>query len=177
MANLNLVDDDVAATRASFEGLRKQIGLVPNLYRVVGNSPAALQGHLGLAGALGRGVLAAPLREQIALLSAETNGCDYCLSAHSVIGAGAGLDVAAIEAARHGGAAAARDKAALDLARALLANQGRNAQQELAAVKAAGWDDAAIVEIAHHVALNVLTNMVNTLADTPIDFPVRHTGR
>jgi len=177
MSNLNIVGDDVAATRATFEGLKKQIGLVPNLYRVVGNSPAALQGHLGLAGALGRGVLAAPLREQIALLSAETNGCDYCLSAHSVIGVGAGLDPAAIEAARHGDSTVAKDKAALDLARALLANQGRNAQPELAAAKAAGWDDAAIIEIAHHVALNVLTNTVNNLADTPIDFPVRHTGR
>jgi broad specificity phosphatase PhoE len=37
--------------------------------------------------------------------------------------------------------------------------------------------NGAIIEIAHHVALNVLTNTVNNLADTPIDFPVRHTGR
>jgi AhpD family alkylhydroperoxidase len=177
MAKLNIVGDDAAATRATFEGLRGQLGLVPNLYRIVGNSPAALQGHLGLVGALGRGLLPAALRERIALLSAETNGCDYCLSAHSVLGAGAGLSAAAIEAARGGEAEDAKDQAALDLARALLANQGRGAQRELAAAQAAGWDDAAIVEIVHHVALNLLTNSLNNLAETPIDFPLRHTGR
>jgi len=149
---------------------------VPNLFRVVANSPAALQGYLGLSAALGRGVLPAALREQIALLVAQQNGCDYCLSAHAAIGAGAGLDEAAIEDARKGLAGAVKDAAALDLARAVLARQGRGAERELAAAKAAGWDDADIVEIVLHVALNVLTNSVNNLAETPIDFPVRHTG-
>ena len=59
----------------------------------------------------------------------------------------------------------------------MLARQGRGAGVELAAARAAGWDDAAIVEIVLHVALNLLTNSVNNLAETPIDFPVRHTGR
>jgi AhpD family alkylhydroperoxidase len=177
MANLNLVGDDVPATHASFEGARKQLGLVPNLFRVIANSPAGLQGYLGLSGALGRGVLPAALRERIALLIAETNGCDYCLSAHSAIGAGAGLSLAAIEAARLGEAETAKDQAALSLARAVLAGQGRGTTAELATARGAGWDDAAIVEILLHVALNVLTNSVNNLAGTPIDFPPRHTGR
>ena len=177
MANLNLVGDDVAANRATFEGVRKQLGLVPNMFRVIANSPAGLQGYLGLSGALGRGVLPATLREQIALLIAETNGCDYCLSAHSVMGAGAGLSAAAIEAARTGEAETAKEQAALSLARAVLARQGRGAEAELVAARAAGWDDAATVEIVLHVALNLLTNSVNNLAETPIDFPVRHTGR
>jgi AhpD family alkylhydroperoxidase len=177
MAHLNIVGDDIAATRASFEGVRKQLGLVPNLFRVIANSPAGLQGYLGLSGALGRGVLPAALRERIALLIAETNGCDYCLSAHSVMGAGAGLSAAAIEAARTGEAETAQDQAALSLARVVLAQQGRSAEVELAAARSAGWDDAAIVEIVLHVALSLLTNSVNNLAETPIDFPVRHTGR
>jgi uncharacterized peroxidase-related enzyme len=177
MAHLNIVGDDIAATRASFKGVRKQLGLVPNLFRVIANSPAGLQDYLGLSGALGRGVLPAALRERIALLVAETNGCDYCLSAHSAIGAGAGLSAAAIEAARTGEAETAQDQAALSLARAVLARQGRGAEVELATARSAGWDDAAIVEIVLHVALSLLTNSVNNLAETPIDFPVRHTGR
>lgn len=175
MPNLTLIGDDVAATRATFDGLRKQIGMVPNLYRVIGNAPAALAGTLGLAGALARGVLAPALREQIALAVAQANGCDYCLSAHAAIGAGAGLSETAIEAAREGHAADARDTAALTFARAVLATQGRAGPEALRAVRAAGWDDAAVVEIIAHVALNVLTNAVNNVADTPIDFPARTT--
>jgi uncharacterized peroxidase-related enzyme len=176
MTTLPLIADDVAATAATFQGVRKQLGLVPNLFRVVANSPAALQGYLGLSAALGRGVLPAALREQIALLVAQQNGCDYCLSAHAVIGAGAGLDEAAIQAARHGEAMTERDTAALALARAVLAGQGRGAEAALAAAQAAGWDAAAIVEIVQHVALNVFTNSLNNLVGTPIDFPVRSTA-
>ena len=57
MHNLPLIGDDIAATRASFEGVRKQLGIVPNLFRVIASSPAGLQRNLGLSGALGRGVL------------------------------------------------------------------------------------------------------------------------
>lgn len=177
MSNLPLVGDDVAATPATFEGVRKSLGLVPNLFRVIGNAPAALQAYLGLAGALGKGVLPAPRREQIALLAAETNGCDYCLSAHTALGQGAGLTPAAIEAARNGQAADAKEAAALAFARAVLARQGRGTEAALEAVRTAGWDDAAIVEIILHVALNVLTNRVNNVAATPIDFPVQQTRR
>lgn len=175
MAHLNLADDD--ATRPTLEGVRRKLGIVPNLFRVVANSPAALNGLLGLSGALAGGVLPAALREQIALLIAETDACGYCLSAHAAIGAGAGLSEADIEAAREGRAATPKDTQALSFARAVLARQGRAAEAELAAVRAAGWDDAAIVEIIANVALNVFTNTVNSVADTPIDFPVRQLRR
>lgn len=173
MSNLNLVGDDVAATRATFEGVRKSLGVLPNLFRVVANSPAALQAQLGFAGALGRGVLPAKLREQIALAVAEADGCEYCLAAHATLGAGAGLSEADIEAARDGQAADAKDAAALAFARAVLATQGRASGPALAAVREAGWDDAAVVEIIAHVALNVFTNTINNVAATPVDFPVR----
>lgn len=173
MSNIPLVGDDVLATRTTFDGLRKAIGMVPNLYRVLGNSPAALTGTLGLTGALAKGVLPAALREQLAIAVAEQNGCGYCLSAHAMLGAGAGLSEGDIDAARGGHATDVRDTAALGFARAVLATQGRVAPGDLAAVRAAGWDDAAVVEIIAHVALNLLTNSINNVADTPIDFPVR----
>ena len=54
--------------------------------RVLGNSPAALEGYLSLSAAIARGVLPARVREQIALTVAEINDCGYCLSAHALIG-------------------------------------------------------------------------------------------
>ena len=68
------------------QAVEKQLGVVPNLFRLVGNSPAALAGYLGLNGALAKGALEAPTRERIALAIAEVNGCGYCLSAHSYLG-------------------------------------------------------------------------------------------
>jgi uncharacterized peroxidase-related enzyme len=170
MSDLPLVGDDAPATRATFEGVRRKLGMVPNLFRVTANSPAALDGYLGLSGALARGVLPAALRERIALAIAAANRCDYCLAAHAAIGAGHGLVEADIVAAMRGEAAAEKDEAALAFALAVLRGEERAA---LPALRAAGWDDAAAVEIVAHVALNLLTNRLNTLARTPVDFPPR----
>ena len=46
MAKLNLAGDDIAATRAAFDGMRKRLGLVPNRSHVTASSPAGLQGRL-----------------------------------------------------------------------------------------------------------------------------------
>ena len=74
------------ASQPLLQGVQKLLGVVPNLFRMVSNSPAALEGYLGMFGALGKGTLPAPTRERIALAIAELNGCDYCLSAHTYFG-------------------------------------------------------------------------------------------
>jgi hypothetical protein len=38
-------------------------------------------------------------------------------------------------------------------------------------VKAVGYEDAQVVEIVQHVALNVLTNYINVVGQTDLDFP------
>ena len=77
------IEASPAAAQPLLHAVKKQLGVVPNLFRVVGNSPAALEGYLGLNGALGKGELEAATRERIALAVAEVNACDYCLSAHT----------------------------------------------------------------------------------------------
>ena len=50
--------------------------------------------------------------------------------------------------------------------------RGNVGQAELDAVRSAGYDEAQIIEIVQHVALNVWTNYINKVADTEVDFPV-----
>ena len=65
------VADAPAASHGLLEAVNKQLGVVPNMFRMVGNSPAALEGYLSLMGALGKGELSAPTRERIALAMGE----------------------------------------------------------------------------------------------------------
>lgn len=161
-----------AASQPLLDAVEKQLGVVPNLFRLVGSSPAALEGFLGLSGALGR-TLDVKTRNRIALATAEVNGCDYCLSAHSYLGANlAKLDDAEMALNRKGHSAEARADAALVFAAKVARERGKVSDGDLAAVKLAGYSDAEIVEIVVNVALNVLTNFVNNVADTNIDFPV-----
>ena len=96
------IEGSPAASQPLLRAVQKQLGSVPNLFRVVGNSPAALEGYLGLNSALNK-ALDGKTRERIALAVARVNGCDYCLSAHTYLGTNlAKLDPAELAANRRG---------------------------------------------------------------------------
>jgi uncharacterized peroxidase-related enzyme len=174
MSRLNVPDREAAdpASKPLLDGVESQLGSVPNLFRLFGLSPAALEGLLSLSSALGR-TLDVQTRERIALTVAQVNGCDYCLSAHSYLAANvAKLDQAEISAARHGRSSDSRADAAVSFARLVAETRGHVSDSHLAAAKLAGFTDAEIVDIVANVALNVLTNFVGVVAQTEIDFPV-----
>jgi uncharacterized peroxidase-related enzyme len=161
------------ASQPLLQAVRKQLGIVPNLFRLVSNSPAALEGYLGMSGALGKGALPAATRERIALAVAEINSCGYCLSAHTYLGKNlAKLDDAEIIVNRSGTSNDAMAGAAVRFAAKVAQLRGHVSDEDLHAVKAAGYSDAQVIEIVQHVALNTWTNYVNEVAKTDIDFPV-----
>ena len=162
-----------AASRPLLEAVKQQLGIAPNLFRLVSNSPAALEGYLSLSGALAKGALPAPTRERIALAVAEINGCSYCLSAHTYLGKNlAKLDDAEITANRNGSSNDAKAEAAVKFAVTVARERGHVSEADLRAVKSAGYNDAQVIEMVLHVALNTWTNYINEVAKTDIDFPV-----
>jgi uncharacterized peroxidase-related enzyme len=143
------------------------------MFRLISNSPAALESYLGLSGALNKGALPAPTRERNALAVAEVNGCSYCLSAHTYLGKNlAKLDDAEIAANRSGASNDSKADAAVRFAVKVVRAHGHVGDADLDAVKAAGYDDAQVIEIVLHVALNTWTNYINEVAKTDIDFPL-----
>jgi uncharacterized peroxidase-related enzyme len=167
------INDAPAASRPLLEAVKKQLGVVPNMFRLVSNSPAALQGYLGLSEALGKGALPAATRERIALAVAEIDGCDYCLSAHTYLGKNlATLDDAEIAANRNGASNDPKADAAVRFAAKVVRERGHVSEDDVRAVKRAGYDDAQVIEIVLDVALNTWTNFINLVGKTEIDFPV-----
>jgi uncharacterized peroxidase-related enzyme len=166
------IETSPAASQPLLEAVKKQLGSVPNLFRIVGNSPAGLEGYLGLNGALGKGTIDVRTRQRLAILVAELNGCDYCLSAHTYLGKNvAKLDDEEMATNRDGGSSDPKAKAALTFAAKVVRARGHVDAADVEAVKAAGYGDAQVVEILLHVALNTLTNYVNTALGTEVDFP------
>lgn len=173
MPRLPLIQNDSTPGRAQelLGGVQKKLGLVPNLTRVLANSPAALEGYLAFSGALATGTLSAAAREELALTIGEVHGCGYCLSAHTAIGKRVGLKEDAILDARRGRSADPKSNARLVLARTIALKRGELTDADLRAARDAGVTDAEIVEVVAAVALNVYTNWLNHIAATPIDFP------
>lgn len=175
MNNLPLVTDEKASPEqvTALSAVKKAVGAVPNLTRVMANSPALLHGYLGLAGSLDAGVLPRSIRERLAIAIAQSNTCSYCLSAHSYAGQRvAGLSVEQVAAARKADADDPKTAAILAFAVTVNEQRGQIDESALDTVRRAGVSDTEIAEVIGHVALNALTNYFNNVAQTEIDYPL-----
>lgn len=175
MARLKALNPDEATGKAKelYNAIQSKFGMVPNMMQTMGSSPAFLESYLNLSGALGNGKLGTKTSELIALAVAESNSCDYCLSAHTYIGANlVKIDAETLEAARSGNSTDPKTDAILKFAKVLVSKRGLLNDADVDTVKGAGVSEGEIGEIIGHVALNTLTNYLNNTAKTEIDFPV-----
>lgn len=173
MPRLDPVDTGKAEgrTKETFDGMQKKIGMVPNLYKGLANSLAALQAYLAFNEAMGNAMLPVKARDQVALVVGESNGCQYCLSAHSAIGKMVGLTDGQILAARRGEGADPKSDAAVALAAQLVKTRGEVADEDVHKARQRGLSDGEIVEVVALTAINIFTNYFNHLNMTEIDFP------
>jgi uncharacterized peroxidase-related enzyme len=174
MNRIQPLDPAAAAGRPRelLDAVKSKLGMVPNMMRAMAHAPVVLESYLNFSAALNKGTLGPAVREAIALAVGQANRCQYCVSAHTILGGKAGLSPADVLAARAGESADARFAATLRLALAVNNKQGRVTDADLAAARSAGLGDGEIAEVVAAVALNVFTNYFNHVADPQIDFPV-----
>lgn len=151
--------------------VKQKLGGTPNLLTTMAHSPATLESYLNFSGALSHGTFSPKLREQIALAIAGANSCEYCAAAHTAIGKGAGLNDDELATALDGEPADPKAAAAVTLARTLVEKRGFATDEDIEAFKAAGFDDGQVLELVANVALNFLTNYINHVVQTEVDFP------
>ena len=148
------------------DAVNKKLGMIPNMFRTLAQAPAALGVYLQASEAIAKGSLTAAEREVVALAVGQANECGYCLAAHTMIGKGAGLADDAIKAARSGSGTAIAV-----LAQRLTVTRGNLSNDDIATARAKGVTDEQLLEVIALVAINTLTNYVNHVAATDIDFP------
>lgn len=153
------------------DAVQANLGLTPNLMKTLAHAPAALEAYLNFNSTLASGVLDSQFREQIALAVAQANSCEYCLAAHTAIGAITGLSPEEITASREARSANAKRNAGLRFAQTVVVERGNVSDSALAQVRAAGYSDGDIAEIIANVAINIFTNYFNQVAQTEVDFP------
>ena len=171
MQRIKAINPTEGKAKELLAGVKKAMGSTPNIFTTFANAPAALEAYLNFNSALSTGVLNKQLREQLAVTVAGFNGCNYCASAHIFLGGKAGVESTELVANSKGHSSDSKTQAAISFARALLETRGKVADQDLAAIRAAGFSDEEVIEILAHVALNTFTNYFNETALTAIDFP------
>lgn len=179
MQRISKITIDQAQGKAKdlLTGAKNAMGAELNIFSTMANAPAALEGLLGLVGALGKGKLPAKLREQIALVTAGYNGCDYCASAHTYLAGKAGVPAEEATANLAGDSSDGKTQAALTFARKLVEHRGHVSDADFAALRSAGFNDEELVEILAHVALNSFTNYFNVAFKVEVDMPLVSTAK
>lgn len=169
--NVPTRDQVSAESQELFDTLKKRVGKVPNLYATIGYSSHALKAFLDFEGTLNAGLFTAKEREAIALIVSEVNGCAYCLAGHTAAAVLRGFTKAETLDIRRGHTADDRLNAIIALAKSITVNKGKGDAADLENFYAAGFEEAALMELIGLVTVRIFTNYVFVNTEIPVDFP------
>ncbi|QIG98892.1 MULTISPECIES: carboxymuconolactone decarboxylase family protein [unclassified Bradyrhizobium] len=167
------LETDTGPSGQIYAQIKKAIGSVPNTYAAIAaHGPAALKSILAADAVLAGSSLPKRDQEVIKLVISAAGGCDYCVAAHSHLARLAGVKADALKQIRDGEPSGdAKRDALVNFVRKLAQSSGTVSAEDFAAIRAAGYSDAQLVEISLAFATTVFTNVFNRINDTDIDFP------
>ena len=160
-----------AASKPTLDMFTRNIGFTPNMMATFAHSPIAFNAWAALLGSLSK-TLDVKTRDSIGLAVSEVNGCNYCLTVHSFTAEHmAKLAPDEIILARKGHASDLKRDAAVQFARKVIETRGHVDDDDVKAVRDAGYTEANVMEIVALVAMYSLTNFINNVFDPEKDFP------
>ena len=162
-------ENAIDTTKRLLDSANDERGALSNMIKTLAQSPRALEGYVEFRKALSGGTLSPEVREQIALVVAQTNLSEYSLAEHTDLAAKLGLNKEDILASREARAMDKKTDAILRFARDLAARKGDNSIAEL---RDRGCNDEDIIDVIALVALNAFENYLNDVARTDLDFPM-----
>ncbi|WP_445678735.1 carboxymuconolactone decarboxylase family protein [Radicibacter daui] len=173
MINGFTLHDTATAPAGSAEiltGVQNAWGFVPNLHRVLAESPAALEAYSTLWGIAEKTGFSAVERNVAYLAIIYENECTYCMAGHTNLSRMAKVDDATINAVRDGQPVGDAKLEALRQFAAIVTRQrGAVSEADVAAFKAAGYDNRAVLDVLVLAATKLISNHTNHLAKTPND--------
>ena len=168
--NVPTRDQVSPANQALFDNLKKGLGMVPNLYATLAHSEHALGNYLAFQNA--KSSITGKAREVVNLVVSQVNSCQYCLSAHTVIGAMVGFTPEQILEIRRGGAAFdAKLDALAKLVKNITSERGHADPARVQAFFDAGWTNENLVDAIVVIGEKTVTNYLHGTTQVPVDFP------
>jgi uncharacterized peroxidase-related enzyme len=152
------------------DGVKKAWGFVPNLHRVLAESPAALEAYNTLWGIAEKTSFTPQERNVAYLTIIYENECTYCMAGHTNLSRMAKVDPDAITAIRNGRPIPDSKLEALrQFAAKITRQRGVVSETDVSAFKAAGYDNRAVLDLLVLAATKLISNYTNHLAHTPND--------
>lgn len=164
------VEDTLGKTRDQLDSINRSMKTVPNIFKVAAKAPAVLEGLLAFSRSLKACKLSAKEREQIAIVVAEINSCNYCLAAHSTLGKMAGMNEKEIVNTLTGQGLPERESLIISFAKAVVERRGQVSSTDYEQLMRSSVTEEEALEIVAVVVENIFTNYINNVAKTPLDF-------
>jgi uncharacterized peroxidase-related enzyme len=151
-------------------GVKKTWGFIPNLHRVLAESPAALEAYTALWSIAEKTGFTAIERNVAYLAIIFENECHYCMAGHTKLSAMAHVEADHIRAIRDGRPLSDPKLEALRcFAATVTRNRGVVSDADIAKFKAAGYDNGAMLDLLVLCATKLISNYTNHFAGTPLD--------
>lgn len=174
MTSFTVHDETTApeAARPLLEQIKKSSGIIPSLFGVMAENPAALEAYTNFSKIFGKAGFS-PLEQQVVLITASVeNECHFCVAAHSTLSAGSGLDMDVIHAVRDDRPIDDDKLEALRLfTKKVVVQRGFVSEADTDAFLEAGYTRGAVLGVILGVSLKVISNYTNHVAETPVDAP------
>jgi uncharacterized peroxidase-related enzyme len=168
--NIHTLESAPKASKPALQKLKESVGLIPNLAAAMSESPTLIEAFVTLRGVYQSGSFSPIEREVISLTNAVANRCGWCVAAHSTFALKVNTPPGEVESLRAGQSPEnPRLKAISEFARKMTATRGQISESDLQAFLAAGYTKAQALEVIVGVAVSVLANYANHLADAPLD--------
>jgi len=164
-------EEATGETANVYGAIKSALGGIPNIFQGIANSPRALGIFLSIGEGLKSGLLSGAEQELIALAVAQKNSCEYCLSAHTVLGKMNGLNEQQMLDIRRGNSEDSKRQALIKLVSEIVSEKGHISDATLDNFRGQGYTDAHVPEVLLSIVQNIYTNYFNHINKTVVDFP------
>lgn len=174
LKNLKAIDPAhaEAAQKEVLDKAKARTGMIPNMYANMANAPAVLDTYLhGYSLFRSESGFTPPEQEVVFLAASQSNGCPYCVAAHSMIADKVSkVPAEVLQAIRTGQPIPDTRLAALyRLTAEMVRTQGRPSPETVQAFLDAGFEEKKLLYIVLALAVKTLSNFSNHAFATEVD--------
>jgi uncharacterized peroxidase-related enzyme len=166
------IEDADPQAREVLEQTKAKMGMVPNMYGVMANSPAMLQTYAQGYALFRENSGFTPAEQEIVFLTiSRENECLYCMAAHSFVADNLSKVPTEVTDSIRNDAPIADSKMAelSEFTRTMVVSRGHPSQEDVSAFLQAGYSESHILDIILAISVKTISNYSNHVFDTPVD--------
>lgn len=154
-----------------FDNLKKNLGMVPNLYAVMALSENALKNYLAFQNS--KTLFSNKEKQAVNLIVSQINDCHYCQSAHTLLATMSGFtEEQTIEIRKGNVSFDDKLNTLVHLTKEITAKKGFASDETIEAFINTGYTKAHVVELVLLVTEKTAMNYLHAVTKVEIDFPL-----